>query len=396
MSVSISTLLNDLSGAVHGTTLNKVTNLFGIFNRAAGAVIRDVDLQETKRIATLGQVFTSIYNYSSPTDLKGNRVIDLRPQAGRDGEVWPQRFNQWFDRKKYLANQNQFTVQFNTGVKSIRIDAPFLSSPIVVANPVSTTGWSAGGTASTLSIDTTFQVAGQGALQFNVTTGTGYVESSSLSQVDLTDHLSIAQEFFWIYMPSVATSVALRWGSDSSNYFSGSATAQADGTAFQAGWNLITIPWSSASQTGTPTITAYDYVRVSITAPSAMVGVKFCYLTSILGSYLEMEYYSKYMFRSTANVFQETVAENVDEDKLINIDTESYDIYFNKCMFLISQQLQGDDAREDVKYFGQEYTSSITRYKNLYPSEVQFAQEQYYQQSSGSDYNGLVPGIWIR
>ena len=393
MSVSLSTLINDLSGATHGTTISKITNLYGLFNRAAGAVIRDVDLMETKRIVTLGQVFSSIYNYSSPTDLKGNRVIDLRPQAGREGDLWLQHFNQWFDRKKYLANQNQFTIQINTGVKAIRIDAPFLSAPVVQANPSSTTGWAVGGTASNLTIDTIFQVAGVGALQFDLTTGTGYIESSSLPQVDLTKQLSIAQEFFWIYMPAVATSVTLRWGSDGSNYYSGTATAQQDGTAFQAGWNLITIPWSSAIKTGAPTITAYDYVRVSLIAPSAMVGVKFCYLTSIIGSYLEAEYYSKYMFRNGANVFQETVSEADDAGATyINIDTESYDIFFNKLMFLISQQLQGDTAKDDVLYFGKEYLSSIMRYKNLYPSEVQFTQEPYYQQSSGADYNGLIPG----
>jgi hypothetical protein len=395
MSVSISTLKDDLRGIVHGTTVDKITNLYGIINRAAGELLLDVDLMETKRIVTLSQVFNSIYDYSAPADLKGNRIIDLRPQAGRKGEVWPQRFNQWFDKKKWLKNQNQFTIQHNTGVKSLRIDAPFLTAPIILSATNSTTGWAVGGTASSLSVDTNYMVDGVGCLQFNVGIGTGYIESSTLPIIDLTGHEQIAQEFFWAYFPSAPTSVNLRWGSSTSAYYSGSATIQADGTAFRAGWNNITIPWSSAIATGSPTITSYDTIRFTVIAPTAMTGVKFCTPKSIMGQYLEAEYYSKYFFRNpNTNAFQEKVVDDSsDIETLLNLDTEGYGIFIAKLSELIFQQLQGDNAKVESEKYEQKYRKLLMRYKNLYPSEVQFAQEAYYEPTKGN-YDGFVPKIW--
>lgn len=395
MGIPISTIKDDLRGVIHGTTVDKITNLYGLFNRTASQVLLDVDLQETKQIQTLAQVFNSVYDYSSPEDLKGNRIIDLRPQAGRKGDTWPQRFNQWFDKKKWLKNQNQFTVQHKSGVKSLRIDAPFLTAPIVLSDTGSVSPWSVGGTASTLGIDTKFNPAGSGAIQFNMTAGTGYIQASTLASVDLTGHEQIDQEFFWAYFPSVPTSVELRWGSSPIAYYYGSATTQADGTPLKAGWNMITIPWATASISGSPVISAYNTIRFSIVSPSAMVGVKFCYPTSNQGQYLEAEYYSKYMFRNpTTNVFKEKVVDDsTDLDTLVNVDTESYPIYFNKLCFFIAQQLQGKDATYDVTYWDGEYKNALKRYKNLYPSEVQFAQEPYYEVTKGN-YDGFVPKIW--
>lgn len=396
MTYSIQTLENDLEGIIHGTTLNKITNRYGLYNRAAGEVLLDVDMQEHKRLVTLSQVFNSIYNYSAPSDLKGNRIIDLRPQANRQGEVWPQRFNQWFDKKKWLKNQNQFTIQMNTGVKSLRIDAPFLTAPIVVAQTNSTTGWTAGGTASAITLDTLYMADGAGDLTFNLTAGTGYIESSTLPVIDLTGHQSIAQEFFWAYFPTVPTSVSLRWGSSTTAYYEGTATTQADGTAFQQGWNNITIPWISATVTGSPTITAYDTVRFTVVAPIAMTGVKFCSMKSILGQYLEAEYYSKYFFRdSTTNAFQETVPDTLADTStlLLNVDTESYGVYVAKLTQLIFQQLQGDSAKNEADQYEKKYLRLLARYKNLYPSEVQFSQESYYEPTRAS-YDGFVPRLW--
>ena len=45
--VQISDVENELQGILHGTTLNQITDLYGVFNRAARRVIGDVDPQET-------------------------------------------------------------------------------------------------------------------------------------------------------------------------------------------------------------------------------------------------------------------------------------------------------------------------------------------------------------
>jgi hypothetical protein len=88
MSYSVGTLLSDISGVVHGTTTNKIPNVYGVINRAARAVLLDVDPKETQRIVQLaGQLFNDVYDYPCPTDLKGDRIVDLRPQANLRSNV---------------------------------------------------------------------------------------------------------------------------------------------------------------------------------------------------------------------------------------------------------------------------------------------------------------------
>ena len=74
----------------------------------------------------------------------------------------------------------------------------------------------------------------------------------------------------------------------------------------------------------------------------------------ILGTILEYEYYSKYLFRdAVTGAFQETVT---DDSNLINLDTESYNLLFNLTTFLAVQQQQGLDAMfYDGNFFGQAY-----------------------------------------
>jgi len=48
--MNITTLLNDIASVVHGTTINKIPNVYGHINRAARAVLLDVDPNETQRI----------------------------------------------------------------------------------------------------------------------------------------------------------------------------------------------------------------------------------------------------------------------------------------------------------------------------------------------------------
>jgi hypothetical protein len=400
MTISIQQVKDDLRGVVHGTTVDKITNLYGLFNRAAGEVLLDVDLQETRRTVNIGQVFKSVYDYAAPSDLKGNRIIDIRPQANRKGETWPQRFNQWFDKKKWLENQNQFTITHNTGVKSLRIDAPFLTAPAIISSTGSLTGWSAVDGADSLVLDTKFSAAGAGALQFYLDgLMEGRILNSTLNPIDLSEHEGVAKIFFWVYTPTAMTGVGndivtIRWGSDPADYWENTTDTQHDGTAFKSGWNLVSIDWPASATSGSPDSSAISFVQVSLFPTVEMVGAKICNIVSILGQFLEAEYYSRYFFRTPANVFKEKVEDDAtDLDTLLNVDTESYPVYFEKLTELIFRQLQGDDAKNEAKEYAQKYRAVLMRYKNLYPSEVQYTQESYYEPTKGN-YDGFVPRIW--
>lgn len=386
MAYSITTVINDLAGVVHGTTVNKIPNLYGVLSRAARQVILDVDPKETQRIVQLSQVFNSVYDYPAPVDLKGDRVIDIRPQAGRTpSDVFTQGYETNFDANKGFSTDKKIYTQWNTGVKTLRIQAPELTSPISITDTSTITGWTATSGAQNLSLDTTNNVAGGGAITFDLAAGptTGSIQISTLNPVNLTTNANVDTEFFWVYLPSAAaiTTINLRWGSDiSANYYTYSTSVNQQGTAFVNGWNLIAIPWVSATKTGTPVLTAIDSVQVTIGySGSLQTGVKFCSLTSNTGYIFEAVYYSKFMFRDpVTNAFQENVVDSTDNTKLVNLDTESYNLYFNKCAYFIAQQLQGDDADYDATFWDNEYQAALERYKALNPSESMLKASSYY------------------
>ena len=387
MAYSVSTAKSELAGILHGTTINQVTNIDGVFYRAARQLLLDIDPQETKRITQFtNPIFNQVYNYAVPSDLKGNRIIDIRPQTPRTPQdVYLQIYNQYFDRIKAYALQGNFTIQFNNFSKTIRIDAPQLPPGTTIDDGSSITNngtWAATSSASNLTVDEINYVAGGGSLQFDLAAAgsTGYIENSTLTAVDLSDYTSQGTLFAWVYFPtaSVFTNVILRWGNDTSNYWSLTATTQADGTAFQNGWNLLSFSWASATQTGTVDETAIDYLRVTYTYDgTAQTGVQFNGVVCRLGTILEIEYYSKYLFRdSSTGAFQETITADTN---YINLDTESLNLLLNVVAHFCAQQQQGKNALQfDATFYGQQYLRGLARYQKLYPSETQKPTTVYY------------------
>lgn len=385
MAYSVTDLLTDISSVTHGTTINKIPNIYGIINRAARALLLDVNPKETQKIVQLSQVFNDVYDYPCPVDLKGDMAVDIRPQAGREPwDVFTQEYAETFDANKLLNISNVFYTQWNTGLKTLRIEAPTLTSPVTITDTGNTTGWSVGGGATNLSIDQTNNVAGGGAITFDLSAGqaSGYIENSTLTPIDLSGQENISQLFAWCNFPtgSSFTSVNLRWGSSASDYYSYTATATQMATMFVNGENLLTFPWLNAPTTGTPDSSSISYVRVTYNYDSTLqTGVKFCNLTSNLGYIFELQYYSKYLFRNaTTNVFQESVVNSADNGLIINLDTESYNLLFNKVAFYVCQSLQGADAQYDADYWQTEYVNGLVRYRAQNPNESLKKTEVYY------------------
>jgi hypothetical protein len=346
-------------------------------------------------------VFNSVFDYSLPSDVKGDRIIDIRPQAGRNpADVFNQGYAQTFDKTKLLGLANQIYTQHNTGVKTIRIEAPTLISPVTITDTSSTQNWNTFGAASNLSLDTTNNIAGGGALQFDLNAGgiTGFISNSLLNPVDLTTQKNISSLFAWIYLPkgSAISSIDVIYGDDTSNYYSNTVTTNQLGNSFENGNNLIQLDWKSAIPVGNPTGVISYVMFVFPYDGTLQTGVKICNLTSNLGSIFEIQYYSKFLFRNAStNAFQETIVDTTDNGKIINLDTESYNLLFNKCAFFIAQTLQGADAQYDADYWDTEYKEALKRYKAQNPSEAMKKSEVYYK-TPNKGYSKFQPTVWRR
>lgn len=393
----------DLAGVLHGTTMNQITNKFGIYNRAASKFLLECDPNESIRIIPFPSViYNMVYDYPLPVDVKGNKVLDIQPQVDRTSiDIWTQSYIQAFDIAKTTSMQNGFDINYNSGLKTIRINAPYLPVPILIndANEIAGNGtWVVGGDANNLTENDTNFVVNPSSLQFDLSgiTGVGYLENSTMQPIDLSMWVNQAVEFLYTYLPTGVdfTSINLRFGSSSSNYYSSTQTLNQQATAFVNGWNLMAFPWLTSTVVGTPDPTSITYCRVTwnYTIGQAQTGVLINNITSNLGKILNLVYYSKYMFSTIAGAYKESVTSVND---YINLDTDAYAIYFNLVAYLVAQQQQGlDSAYYDGNFFLNSYQEGLARYKQQYPSQQQKAQSRYYIMQNGNNYYGRIGGAW--
>ena len=386
MAYNILDLKNDLTGVLHGTTTNQIQNLDGVINRAARQLLLDLDPQETKRtVEFVAPIFNTVYDYPIAADVKGNKIIDIFPQVQRiPQDIWLQSYNQAFDvsKQNIFSKQNMFTMNFNTGLKTLRINAPWLEAPIIVneIEAIATNGtWATGGMALNLTVNNTNFAQGTGSLQFDAGIGAAYIENSDMTAVNLSAVVNQASMFTWVYVPVGAnlTSVELRWGSSSADYYASTVTLTQQGTAFVNGWNLCQFEWATATVVGAPDDTLINYGRVTLNLTAITTAAKVNGMNSILGTVLLYEYYSKYMFRDAiTGAFQETVT---DDSNIVNLDTESYNLLFNLVAYFATQQQQGVDAAYyDGSFFKNAYDLGVARYKAMYKAENQKPQGSYY------------------
>lgn len=380
----------DLAGILHGTTTNQVTGIDAIFNRAARQLLLDLDPQETKRIAVTPVIYADVWDYSiteNLPDLKGNKIVDVRPQVQRKpSDIFSQRYSQEFDKDKSYTTLPNFNIDFDTAEKSLRVDATNLQQGILLSQIDTISGdgtWSVGGTASNLVSQTQNVASGGSALQFNLAAGAdhsiGWIENSTLTPIDLTNNLNLAYQFLYSYLPTGADfyNVTVRFGSSATNYWEVVATQNWQLESFINGFNLTGSAWP-ATMTGTPNVAAVSYVRVSYEYNGTpQTGVVSNGLWSRLGKIFEIVYYSKYLFRDdTSGEFLETVTA---DSNLINLDTETFNVFFAKVAQFTVQQVGAINGEYDTNFWANEYAAALARYKAMYKAEVQIPISTYYR-----------------
>lgn len=119
-----------------------------------------------------------------------------------------------------------------------------------------------------LTIDNTEYKEGNGCFNFDVDVSVSgnnraTIQNTALTSRDFTKYEDLASFIFRIYVPDVTyfSSITLRWGSGTSDYWSATATTDLNGNAFVDGWNRLKINWIDATATGTPDVADITYIR---------------------------------------------------------------------------------------------------------------------------------------
>jgi len=377
-------------------------------NMALDQMQGDMDLFESKRFSVLDPaLFSEVFDYSLPSDLKADAIIDIRQAGDGSRVVYEKKPNVAFDYETRRNNGSDglgrggladYSIEADRGARYIRINGQNQTKKSIIHGCDSLTDngtWSANtatSDASNLVLNTQNFKNGGGSLQFDIIAAqsvNNYAEISNaaMTAVDLTDYKDLGVIFFWVYIPSSTniTSWTIRLGSDASNYYEATVTTNHQGQVFSDGENLLRVDWSDFVATGSPVITGIDYalVRVNYSASQAnMAGILVDDIVARLGKFHKLLYYSQNLVQTSAGAFSRSFANDNDSSVML---PESETIFLYLWAYLI------DSSRREGNAAGlfQQYQILRDQYLIKYPSERSFLGFEYATQADPNNRIGL-------
>lgn len=319
---------------------------------------------------------TSYYNIgTSPGDYKD--IYDLRRADDVHDAFFhvndPEQF-----ASLLLSNDPRklYTVEFREGNPFLGVNHNSRFSSILLNDCESLTSdglWVAdtsGSDAASVAAETVIYNVGSGSVKVVITVGQSgndyaFVYNSTISAKDLTNYLNVGTVRLKAYLSNVTnlTSITVRVGTDASNYYEFPAiTTDAYGDAFAVNtWMQLSSNWSSATTVGSPTITSMSYVSVKVAYSSSYTGGNL-YLDDIQmarGETLGFWYYSQYLVKSSAGVFQKHFSATTD-----TIDSRAVPIIVNGVLEKVFDQTRDYDSSKKFRGF---YVDSILAYMTQHP-----------------------------
>jgi len=390
MSYTINNLEDHLVGMGHGGSLAKIRNKYALYERAANNMRSKIDVVNTIKTSALTQaIHDEQFTYSVPSDY--GKIIDLYPSGKRTNQDFARRTNGVTASLLKQVKNKVVAVESRDGARVLLIDWAGKSAK-TLASLNTVDSWAAVGSAANIALDTLYGISGGKSVKFDVVaTGDG-LKNTALTALDLSDWDEQADFFAYVYFGDITnlTSITARWGNDVTTAYweSVAQTTQADGTAFQIGWNLLKFSWAAATETGTVDPAAIDSFQIAITAAGAISNVRLDNVTVSLGSIFEMKYYSAYMFKNAAGTWirQPTI----DTDQIM-VEDIGFNIFAYECLMAMAQQMEGADSGFDIQFAitalnGQPTSGDsaqrvglYSRYRKEYPGMSKRTVQNYYK-----------------
>ena len=378
---------SELKAAVNGRLHNKIA-LLADARQTLNNGVRDclsVDLRSTKRKASLApNLFNEIYQYTCPADLKANKIISLQPQTMvRDlHQEWELTSEDEFDRRKD-TDTNLLAFSDRDFTRKLLVSYNADDSGFVVSTLDALTGggsWALFGDGTNLTVDNDQYVKGSASINWDISAAGGTtagIQASDIPTFDLTDYASSGSVFVWAWITSATnlTNFIIRLGSDSSNYYSMTATTTNEGLAFAAGWNLLRFDFSGKTTTGTVDDDTCDYAAIYMTKTAGKISetdYRFDHIMVKSGQIFDLIYYSKYFWQNSSGTFLEDSTADTD---LLNADTEEFNLMIEKCTEWAAREIR---ESEDAIFASQRFDKLVKEYRRNYRSERIAPQNTYY------------------
>jgi hypothetical protein len=372
----MNTLYTDLKSHLDSVIFNKTGTIVNVRNLINGAVlkIRDrIDLRGTKKKTSAPySVYEDIYRYACPSDLKETAIIELRRQLGSD-EEWVKTFPEEFERLK--GNDNLVAVDIDGTDKTLLISKEMDEDCFTIDDCNSISNITASGDASDLSLDTNNYVEGTGSAKATITYSTGKAtfEFDFTSQ-DLSDYQDVSGIYFNLYLSGITgfTSIDIKIGNDSSNYFTQNVTENADGTAFHTGWNLVKCNWAGATEVGTVDVENIVYACLDFNIGATFVTTTAFNIDNfkiITGEMFNTFYYSQDLWKNSSG---SAIEKSTADSDYLELENDEVD--------LIKKQIEIDGKKQVKESYREDFEElmlMLRDYEFKNPSERMFEITKY-------------------
>jgi len=379
-------------------------NMRVLLNKSVREVVSKVDLRSTIRKSALTpNLFDDIFQYTCPTDLKGNAVIDVKPQSGNRSrtDIWRLVSQEEFDRYKQdlrldkwgdpitlnrssWQGENLISFQEDDMVRKLLISKVVDddSSTISTLDSLTAGGgtWEAFGDGTNLTKDSDNYIKGSASINWDIDDSGGTtagIYNDDLDEFDITDYKTTGSVFVWAYISSATdlTNFILRIGSDASNYYSITITTNNEGNSFEDGWNLLRFDFVNKSTTGTPDDDACKYVALYMTKDAGKTDetdYRFDHIILKRGKHHDLIYYSKYGWQNNSGTWIEDSTADTD---VLNADTDEYQLFIARGIYNVSKFLP---EYNDVTLALNDYKEAEEKYKLENPSQRLTLIQKYY------------------
>lgn len=350
---TVGNLKDGVAGMVTGTNLDKITNLYRVFERAASKLVLKADIPEASLKETL-VLYDGVYNYPCSELIFGGALIDIQPQGvtrwfNEDVQKMPiRRFDQ---TKTHPDFGVKATFEHRNGTPIVRVSSIRPKMRTVIDDMHQTTDWTQSGSASAVSRDATVFFESPASLRFTLTgSDTGILTKALSTTFDLEDYEDVAVGFLALRIPdgadvSALTSIAVRFGSSSTDYNEVSTTQGFLGAWTAGDWLLVAFDFSGATETGTPDWSALDYLQFRFAHTATFTNIR------VGGFWLSLPSPHEMLFYTSAIFLEDTTRSTTitDDDTQIVLNDAAYALYEHECAIGVAQQTKQKELANELR-----------------------------------------------
>lgn len=408
MALSAATIIQRINRKIHNLApkLGGDSEILDIMNEANRDLQLEMDLASLQRPAPNFLAYSNTYEYALPVDIAYDKSISIKKSSDlrwtfEKGEPFSFQnikntvtglYNwSWGSGNNLNSNSLGNDPWLNSSVNNPKniyaIDfqntAPYLllrgdigrnEVQLSAADDITSNGtWSVSSDATNLRKDEqrlNLSFDSQGSFSTLVAT------NSTITALDLTSYVNLGRAFVTVNFPStVPSSVTLRWGSSSGDYYEKSTSFRQNGLSFIPGVNVLGFDWLGATVVGAPSYSAITFLEIVFTnsAPVALTNYGIRDFEMRLGDQMDMMYYSKYSVASVLGVYKE---EFTATDDVTLLQEEEVNLLILKSAMKAAQQIREISA--DYQIFMNEYMQMKQQYEFKHPSRKQLEMDSYY------------------